>query len=474
MIGLGIEDPLGPRPKGLSALDWRWTLPLALVAIFVLVNPVGFVGGGADDGRYLDAARCWTCLPTNHWEGRWPVVAPLAWSLEIFGHNRFSIGLPSLVASLSCLILLRWIGDRLFGAPVGLAAALILGLMPVFAIQAYSATAEPIEAAFILGGFALLITKRPLFAGLCFGMAFQVRETAVIAFLLAALTQWRNRPALLALGAGFAAPLLVEFFIYFLNTGDPLYRRQLSLRHTLIPSSELKVIEHRSPFFNANLIANWKHEPGFHIHWLVDGFANLLVNLKTGLLFLLAPLLFAFCRPSSDEKKSAANILAGAFFYSAFLIYVLAIDPKPRMMYVPLAGLALVAGFIAVRCWNSVIATAFVCTTVLSALCLEGQPRSLRWQRIAEKWVAQFPGQIEASQQGYFVLSNKLHTLPRLGSGKPYLLLLKDGHCHMTSQYDPVRVSGLPVVKVSYGNRIGTMVGDKSSMCLFRNVKRPA
>lgn len=44
----------------------------ALIALCcVALNPVGYVGGGADDEQYLAAARCWVaqrvpCLPEGH------------------------------------------------------------------------------------------------------------------------------------------------------------------------------------------------------------------------------------------------------------------------------------------------------------------------------------------------------------------------------------------------------------------------
>ena len=107
----------------------------AILLAYTLINPVGFLGGGWDDWEYLNAARCWVahgpCLPTNHWQGRWPLIAPLAASIKLFGESRASIGLPSLLATTVCLPPLSLIGNRLFGAPVGYAGALFFLLTPI-------------------------------------------------------------------------------------------------------------------------------------------------------------------------------------------------------------------------------------------------------------------------------------------------------------------------------------------------------
>jgi hypothetical protein len=100
--------------------DLRWMVAIVgALALILIVNPVGFVGGGWDDWQYLNAARCWVqhgpCLPTDHWQGRWPIIAPLAAVIALLGESRFSVGLPSLAYSIGSLVLLAWLGNRLAG-----------------------------------------------------------------------------------------------------------------------------------------------------------------------------------------------------------------------------------------------------------------------------------------------------------------------------------------------------------------------
>lgn len=455
--------------------NWLWLL----VAAFVFINPVGYVGGGADDDRYLAGALCWLqqgpCLPVNHWEGRWPLIGSLALSLELFGFNRVGLAFPALLASLVCLILLKLLGDRLFGRPVGQVAALIFGAVPVFAIQALSATVEPFELAFILAGFFLIISERPLLAGLAFAMAFQVRETSIAALLPAAFLLRKDWRSVGLLAMGFGIPLLMEFLLFQLVTGDPLYRRVLSVRHSLLPSSELSAVATGPPFFNVALLKHWKYEPGIDLHWLFNGFANLFVNLKTGLLLVVAPLFALLYRHklSESERRAVAFLIASSFLYAAILIYVLAIDPKPRMMYIPLAGLALAVGLVAVRAWNLVLKVAFVSIAVLAALVLTAQPRQSHWQRIAEQMISRHPEQVETAQPNYFAFSPSLLQLPPIGSGRPMLLLVKSRACVEPSNEDPFALSYLKLVSEGRGEPLARALDYPWSVCLFHYVRPP-
>jgi hypothetical protein len=451
---------------------WMWAVPVALIFLFVLWNPVGYVGGGADDDRYIHAAQCWIaegpCLPTNHWEGRWPVVGALAISTYAFGLSRFSLALPFLIASAFSLYLIMQLGNRYFREPVGIAAATTFGLLPVFAIQAMSATVEPFELTFIL---LAVLARKPLTAGFGLGLAFQVRETSIAAFLPLAYLWRRSLPALMV---GFAVPLLIEFAVFFIETGNPLYRRLLSARHVLLPSSELTTVISGPPFFNSQLLQHWKYEPGVRVHWLVDGFLNLLVNLKTGLLFVLTPLLTWFYRHklNLNERRIASFIILASFLYSAILIYALAIDPKPRMFYVPLAGLSLALGLIAVRAWSPVICLVAMTMVPLMWLTLNAQPRHLHWQKQAEAMVRKYAGHVETTQVGYFRFS-KLSSLPPAGSGRPYLLLVKSKPCRVSSDQDPVMFQSLEVVEERRSAWLPRALHYPWSVCLFRYRRGP-
>jgi 4-amino-4-deoxy-L-arabinose transferase-like glycosyltransferase len=443
------------------ATDWRWIALIALIAAVGLWDPVGFNGGGADDGRYFLAAHCWLahgpCIPANHWEGRWPVILPLSLSLGAFGNNEFAAALPSLLASAACALLLVRVGNRWVGKPVGYAAAAVLVSLPTFLIEATHPAVEPIELAFILASANFIIDERPLLAGLSLGLAFQTRETSLAALLPLAWAYRKDMRSAVLFLLGFGAPLAAELIVYGIWTGRPFLRHQLSMQHAQIASSELEHYDGKPPFFNRSLIENWKYEPGIHIDWLVDGFANLLVNLKTNLLFVLTPLLLWFYRPGSRRKL--LFLVVSAFVYAATLIYVFAIDPKPRMFIPALAALALAFAAVAVRQRGPVIVAIAVTILPLSWVILAAQPRTRHWMAIGERWVAAMPGQISTPDPQYWLLSPKLRALPT--SGRPLVLVYEEDGCRG------------PTVLRERSNALAVALGDPQALCLYRTSDLP-
>lgn len=446
---------VGGPSMSLEKVDLRWIAVLAAtLALILIVNPVGFMGGGLDDWQYLNAARCWAehgpCLPHDHWQGRWPVVAPLGAIIALLGESRFTVGLPSLAYSVGCLGLLATLGNRLAGKPVGYLAALLLLVTPVFAAGLLDPSVEAAELFFLLA--AAYCTARytdrhsswfAFAAGLSLSMAFQVRETAIAGLPIAVLALWllarHDRKAWLFAAAGALTPLLVEALIFWLSTGDPLWRRELSMAHTQISSTELDgpVDRTHSPILNPNYIAHWRREPGIHIHWLIDGLVNLLVNTKAGLTLPLSLLFFAgLGRTLTPQRRTAAAWCLGiALYWACFLIYVLAIDPKPRMMMMPISLSALALSAILVdraSKGSRLFAIAVVAITALLGLKASlTSPTIHGAERAVNRWTAQYPGQIEADEtmRRHFALTNAGQTLPDLGSGRAMLILRPNLRC---------------------------------------------
>ncbi len=145
-----------PAPSGAG---WSLALLLACAAGVVLLNPVGYRGGGGDDFQYLEFARCWVahgpCLPLDHWDTRLPLILPMAASLKLFGETRWALSLTPLVYALAALILFHAIVRRLFGASVALIAGLLLLTAPVFAAAILQPNGDIPELAFQLGAVLL-------------------------------------------------------------------------------------------------------------------------------------------------------------------------------------------------------------------------------------------------------------------------------------------------------------------------------
>ena len=444
-IAARLYDGERPQLERLTAV-----LPFVLLAGLMVTLGDGFMGGGGDDGSYLHIAQHWVTygasLPANHWEGRWPVVLPLAGSLELFGLHRWSVALPSFIAAILSLVLVKRLGDRYFGSPVGIAAAAVLAVIPAFTRQATSATVEPIELLLILAAFDLV--RRPVLAGLMLGLAFQARETAVAALPILLFLSGDRKSAVRIMG-GFLAPFGVELATYYGLTGDALYRRHLSLAHTTLPTPVLPFTE-ANPLFNVDIIKSWYRESGIHLHWTVDGFLNLLPNPTTALLPIAT--LIQVLRVELDRKLRF--LLLAAVFYCAALIYGLAIFPTPRMFLPALAALAVAFAVLSLR-WRDAVSIALMAMiAAVSLLCTTVHPSSAHWQTVAEQWETKYAGQVETTQQDYWVFSPALQSLP--SSGKPYLLKLDTKPC-----------AG-PVVEEDSGGLMPRDIGYRGHLCLYR------
>jgi hypothetical protein len=474
---------------------WWWAAVLGAIVLLILINPGGFIGGGQDDWQYLNAARCWRshgpCLPLNHWQGRWPVIAPLALVTAALGESRFTVSLAPLLGSLAAVALLVAIGNRLFGRPVGFVAGLLFLTIPAFCFQLLQPSVESIELTFIFAACLAYLRWRDLqkaswaFAtGLCLSLAIQVRETAAVAALLLALLVLVGKPrprlADLLWGAtGFITPFIVEFVWFQIAVGDPLWRRHLSIAHTRIPSSELlgPIDTSRPPFFNKSYIANWRIQPGIHLHWTLDGLLNLFANTFAGISLSAVPLLLIFGRRilGHEEKKTAWGLWLGALLYALLLFLALALDPKPR---IALPALAMTTLALAMVTWRlrqagyALIAYAIWFAAAVTCLALQlAHQRSDLIEAAARDWIKSHPGQIETegNTRRYLELVPDVSNMPGFGSGKRYLLVIADHGCSSWQLTSGIPSTNMAVERRAPLSRLGAFDPSlNAELCLFR------
>jgi 4-amino-4-deoxy-L-arabinose transferase-like glycosyltransferase len=475
----------------------RWQthiILLAAISIVLLVNPFGFSGGGNDNGRYLEAARCWVangiCLPSNHWASRWPVFAPIALITGLVGETRTSVQLWPLLCSVVAVMLLARLGERLFDRRTGVVAGLLLIFIPVFGLRILTPGVEAIELCCLFAGILCILgwrdvptVGRAFAAGICFGLAFQVRETSLVSAFLATITAFALglRPKMSHLtfaAAGFALPLAIEFAAYQFATGDFLFRRHLALSHARDFSSELSasVDTSRSPFFNPDLIAGWKIEPGLHVHWLIDGPLNLLVTAGAGFSLLIAPLLLIAARQtlSPPTRRAAWLLLALAAAYVAIITYALAMDPSPRVMLPALSASTLALALVSLELFDKglkpLVVTAWLATTAGSLVVMLAYIRPSWAEQQARRWAAQHPQEIETNHLTRLMLTliPEVRSMPGFQGNRPYAMIITRTECHLwiaDSQLDPASLTVADARSLTLfptGPRKGAWI------CLFR------
>ena len=442
---------MGERLSTFLAGRWGWLAVAGLALFYLLLHPIGFTGGGADDSRYLAAARCWAaegamCLPDNHWASRWPALAPIAAGIGLFGDGRTSIGLGTLAGWMASIALVGLLGRLWFDRATGLLAAALFASIPLVSAWATQPSVDLIELAFQLGALSLATVAycrqsagMAVAAGVAAALAVQSRETSLIFCGVAALA-WlaldrRKRGILLWAVAGFGAAMAVEIAAYAIAMGDPLARYRLSLGHVAIASPELQpwVDTSRSPLLNPDYIAGWKRAAGVELWWPVDPWLNLLASPVIGLWLIAAVGLGPVTQ--GDGRRTAGRVALGAGLVAALLVYVLAVDPKPRMFLLLATAAVLVIGWAAVgfvRRGKGPVPVAVVALLLgWGAATIVRLPDTRKIERAAQVWIAAHPGAIESDARtvGALTLLPEARALPPVGSGKPLRLVLATSTC---------------------------------------------
>ena len=442
---------MGEKISTFLAGRWGWVAVGGLAIFYLLLNPIGFTGGGADDSRYLEAARCWAangamCLPDNHWASRWPALAPIAAGVWLFGEGRSTIGLGTLAGWIASIALIGLLGRVWFDRATGLLAAALFASIPVVSAWATQPSVDLIELAFQFGALALATVAYrrqsagiAVAAGVAAALAVQSRETSLIFCGVAALA-WlaldrERRGVLLWALAGFGGTLAVEMLAYAVATGDPLARYRLSLGHVAIPSPELQpwVDTSRSPLLNPDYVAGWKRAAGIELWWPIDPWLNLLASPVIGFWLIAAIGMGIVFRGAG--RRTIGRIVLGAALVAVLLVYGLAVDPKPRMFLLAAAVAALAIAWATigfVRRGSGMVPIAIVAVLLaLGAVIIARLPDTKAIEGAAKAWIAAHPGRIESDARtiGALTLLPEAQALPPVGSGKPLRLVLATARC---------------------------------------------
>jgi hypothetical protein len=342
---------------------WIVFLPAAILLSIILLKPMPLYGGFADDFRYLAGAQCLECLPTNHWERRFPIIWPTGIAIRLFGQNTWSVMLAPLIAGIAAVTLTFKLVEWHYGARAAAIAASVLALTPVFADRSMRISIDVVELAFLLGSvFILQRRKGHFWAGALMALAVLCRPTLFAALpMVGFLAWWQDRRQLHWFAAGFAAPIVAEAMVYAVAIGDAFYPWKLSLDHMATWRASMDAAYYarfmspdvdttQSPLFNRNYIDGWQPISGIDTHWTIQGLVNLLFNVECGLTLTAALALTAVGAKRLD-KLQIGLIICAALYFGA-LTYAFAVDPRPRMFFPIIAISAALIGSLAVELWR--------------------------------------------------------------------------------------------------------------------------
>ncbi len=105
-----------------------------------------------DEGRYAEIAREMVLThdyvtPRDNWVRYFEKPPLVYWaealSIKLLGANELAVRLPAAIASVAEVAVTAALGEAMFGAAVGLAAAMVLGLSPLVFGFARFATLDP-------------------------------------------------------------------------------------------------------------------------------------------------------------------------------------------------------------------------------------------------------------------------------------------------------------------------------------------
>jgi 4-amino-4-deoxy-L-arabinose transferase-like glycosyltransferase len=417
---------------------------LLLALLLSSLYPVGYLGGQADDGRYLQAIRCLVaegyCLPANHWAARLPLVLPAAALTALFGESRLVLSLVPLLYAGGALTLFALLVRSASGERAAMLSTMVLVLTPIVMSRSQRLNVDMAELFYLLAGVWLLSrgvmqtrARTVLLAGVAFGLALLSRTSAVAAFpmVAAGLLLFTRRGvrwnALLATGGGTV--LLCEAVLHAATAGDPLLRWRLELGHTRIPSTALpaSVDLGQSPILNPEYIANWHRPAGIRVHWLLDGALNLLADPMVSLT-LIAGAIFAVGLLADPKRHSGHArrrtfarqgwfLLAAALAHFCILAFVLAVHPTARM-FLPIACICAFA----IGAWadrqparegSLLIGGLFMVMLTMTAAVGLRSVRLPAYQQEAERWARENGGRLAISPTAasVFALSSSLSAL---------------------------------------------------------------
>lgn len=334
-----------------GAWSTKGAFPIAACgcAIFLVMLRLFWFGArGADDDLYWQASSGWLhafpYIGANHWSLRHTLVVPLALSRLILSDGPLALALPSIIAAIAVIVITTLWVFRAAGAAAAWMTAVPLATCPILVLISSTADIDFIEIAFDLSAFIMIyraVVGRPSMVGLflggiLLGFGCLSRETSVFAAMAIGvlfLTGYgMPRRWYLIVAAGAAVIVGGEAMLYWIATGDPLYRLTISLHHD-------------------ETINRWVEQGSAvpAIHPLVDPFVMLLFNHNFGAAFLVGIPALMVCLRRKELPGPARQLVTLVFCLSAVWAFLAAalwnqLTLVPRYYTLPLTGTLMLVG----------------------------------------------------------------------------------------------------------------------------------
>ena len=175
---------------------------------------------------------------------RMGLIYPTALSYRLFGINDFSSVIFVLLTSISSIILIFYFGKLLFNEKIGLIAAFLMSFFPLDVVHATKLGSDIPSAFFMaLGAYVFLYgemkhkTKYGLdymFSGILIGIGYMIRESALLIalfFIAYIIYKRRIKREYFLVPLGVLIIFIIEAFIFFSLTDDPLFRTHASQQY---------------------------------------------------------------------------------------------------------------------------------------------------------------------------------------------------------------------------------------------------
>jgi 4-amino-4-deoxy-L-arabinose transferase-like glycosyltransferase len=225
----------------------RILVMMALILGAFLVRVFFFNGGirGSDAYQYslyahqVETGQYRVDQINYHVGFRYMVIMPTALSYSLFGANDLSASIFPLLSSLLNILLVFFIGEKIFDGRIALIGGVLLIFYPLDVMLASCLGPDSFVA--VLSSLVVLcylvaeekkdapIQSVTLFAlsGLFIGVAISAKETSLFLYgviLLDQIIRRKRISSVLWISLGLAIPLIGEGIYYYVATGDPLLR----------------------------------------------------------------------------------------------------------------------------------------------------------------------------------------------------------------------------------------------------------